>query len=58
MGSLILRNEVPSFGQLIGLGSPSIFEENISTTGRDLKVFDVKTFVDLYINPIVLFYHK
>ena len=35
----MLRNEVRSFPQLIGYGSPSIFEENISTTGRDLKVF-------------------
>ena len=35
--------------QLLGNGLPSIFEENVSSITRALKVFhDVKTYLDLY----------
>ena len=39
-GSPTMRSMFPL---LVGLGSPSIFEENVSSITRDLKVFhDVK----------------
>ena len=35
------RSEARAFPQLVGCGFPGIFEENVSSIARDLKVFTV-----------------